>query len=298
MFFAKFAKELSAGFTKDESRKRAVTMISDNNNAYKKHQLSMIPSMEVFHGVINGGAYGTQRLAVNLEKKEETEAIDRNKLVTNYHYIFCYVPSGASVGLMMVHSNSSLESITPVLRNYVSKLFSASAYNECVTEVFCPAIFQDEYRKDAVIDCVSYSTMVINQFHRKNAISWDTKEFEVTVQIKPKGGKEKKPKISEAIELIESTVGSTFGTLNKIFKLEDFKTRKIHVTDTKTKVPKVFEWHAIDGQFVSVVKLTEERVKLLEDGSPDIDALKKYCKDLFNNYVLPELNPVLKMRKV
>ena len=188
----------------------------------------------------------------------------------------------------MIHSDSSEESITQFLRNYIASIFQLGDYRKPVMTVFAPKGFQEEYREGATITSFSFKkTIVDNQIENDDPLKEIVSNFDVKIMVTPKGDK---PALGMASRIKEYFNNKVFGNPNNNYRLEEFENCTVQTRNTETNSSKTFEWNDRDLNLVPVVYL-KDRVAILEDGTPNFDELDRYCKKLFNEDILPELRP-------
>lgn len=188
----------------------------------------------------------------------------------------------------MIHSDSTEESITQFLRNYVASIFQLGDYRKPVMTVFAPKSFQEEYREGATITSFSFKkTIVDNQIENDDPLKEVISDFDVKITVTPKGIK---PSLGMAGRVKEFLNNKIFGNQNNIYRLEEFDNCTVQTRNTDTNSSKMFEWSDKDVQLVPVVYL-KDRVAILEDGTPEFDELESYCRELFREDILPELRP-------
>lgn len=294
--FTLFMSKFHTDFAKDEKRKKAITLISDSSyNEHLDKKPNLNTSKYIIQGVINGGSYGKKRILADIDNKENNSKMDAKKTALNYYYIFIYLPPDHNEGFFMVHSNGSDETITAIFRDYVTNLFKKGNYNKPNPEIFCPSSFQEEYRKDALIKTISFSTTIIDDIPNEQSIKNFLNNYKIKIEATPTS---KDVNLNKAEELLSYFSKKLFNTGNKSIELEKFTTKKLHTQNEVTKTPKVFEWNTKDAKFAPVIYLDKSKIVLLEDNTPDFISLKKYCLNLFESIILEELRPDYNVVKV
>lgn len=71
----------------------------------------------------------------------------------------------------------------------------------------------------------------------------------------------------------------------------------MHTRNSDTNSTKQFEWNDRDMNLVPVVYL-KDRVKILDDGTPEFIELDEFCQKLFKEDILPELRPDKNVERV
>lgn len=294
-----FMEAPTKDFARISSLKKVMTVIHNPkgkiiNVHYDKRPLPQYPAC-IISGVVNGGPYGKERILTELTKKESAGKLTKSQPVLQYYYILVYLPLDHSEGFLMVHSDSTEESITQFLRNYVSSIFKLGDYQKPVMTVFAPRKFQEEYRNGATISSFSFKkTIVDNQIENDNPIKEIINDFDVNITVTPKGNK---PSLGLANRLKEYLNSKVFGSQNNNYRLEEFDHCTVHTRNPDTNSTKQFEWNNRDLELVPVVYL-KDRVAILEDGTPEFVKLDEYCQKLFKEDILPELRPDRNVERV
>ena len=211
--------------------------------------------------------------------------------VLQYYYIFLYLPLEHNEGFMMIHTDSSEETISDFARKYISDLFSIGDYQKPTMRIFAPKCFQDEYKEGAVVKTMSFQTTYVdNQIEDDNPIKEVLGDYDVKISITPKGEGDKSLHVMGMIRNYFMT--RTFGTQNYTKQLGDFEKCTVYTKNEQTKASKAFEWNLRDSELVPVVYLND-KVAINEDGTVNLAALDSYCKDLFESVIKKELRPDL-----
>lgn len=294
-----FMEAPTKDFATNPSLKKVMTVIPNPkgrtiNSHYDKRPLLHYPDC-IISGVVNGGPYGKERILTELSKKDSAGKLTKSQPVLQYYYIFAYLPLDHSEGFLMVHSDSSEESITQFLRNYVSSIFKLGEYQKPVMTAFAPSKFQNEYKNGATISSFSFKkTIVDNQIENDDPIKEIVNDFDVNITVSPKG---EKPSLGLAARLKEYFNSKIFGNQNNHYRLEEFDRCTLHTRNSDTNSTKQFEWNDRDMNLVPVVYL-KDRVKILDDGTPEFIELDEFCQKLFKEDILPELRPDKNVERV
>jgi len=292
--FKHFMTSLETDHAKNERHKKTITVIANpKTNPYLRSKPTMHDDLKVIAGVINGGPYDKDAIVSDITDKEQNSILGRNKSVLTPYFIFIYLPPDHHEGFLAIHSSGSDGTITSIVREYIANLFKGEGYYKAIPEVYCPKSFQKEFRDDAIIKSMTYSTSITENTHGTDALTTILSDYQIKIEVVPK---RKKLHMQQAGKMISFFSKKVFGTGNdRKIRLNEFKTKKIHTENAVTKAPKVFEWNSKDNDFIPVVYL-DGRVKL-NRGVPDFDDLKKYCLDLFKSEILNELRPDLNATK-
>lgn len=85
--FEEFMRNLNAGFEENDKLQKTITLISDKKaNKHLDDNPTIVAAKSIFHGVINGGPYGKERILSDIDNKEDSSTIGRKKPVLSYYY--------------------------------------------------------------------------------------------------------------------------------------------------------------------------------------------------------------------
>jgi len=294
--FAHFMNAPEKGFEINERMKKVLTWIDDKTvNVHYDKKPSFNTSTCIISGVLNAGPYSQDSILSDITNKKVSQKLKRDNSVLKYYYIFLYFPVDFTEGFFMVHSDNSEDTITVLLRDYVTKLFKYGDYKKPIVERFCPKKFQDEFRKGATIYSLNFKTTILNDIPSDDPFLYDMDGYDVSITITPKNKSMDFAKLGNKI--IDVFSKGSFKGHKKTNELKDFNKIKVGTRNTNTNSSNTFEWNTKDKEFTPVVYL-KGRVKMTGSNSPDFEDLKKYCNDLFNDQILPELRPDLQMKYV
>lgn len=293
--FNHFISEIETKHSKSEKKNKTITLISDAKaNPYLKFKPTPLVAKNLIVGVINGGPYNKDAIVSDINNRNDISKLARSKAVLLPFFILVYIPSDYHEGLFAIHSYGVDDNVTGLFRSYISKLFSGPNFNQAIPESFCPKSFQDEFRKDAIIKNISFSTTVLDNTHTTDPIKNLLKEYKIKIEAIPKS--KKKISITDSSKVLDYFKNALFmPKKDKELALNDFDSKKLTVENEVTKRPKVFEWNTKDNDFAPAVYL-EERVKI-DNGVPDFQELKKLCLNLFEDEILHEIRPDLNVTK-
>ena len=292
--FKRFMQNLNAGFEKNDKLQKTITLISDKKaNKHFDDKPTILATKSIFHGIINGGPYGKERILSDIDNKEDSSTIGKKRPVLSYYYIFVYLPPNHNEGFFMVHSNNSDDSITAALRQYIARLFKSGAYRNPVMEPFCPKKFQDEFNNGATIKNIKFTTSYVDDIPQDDPLKELCEEYTIKIEAIPK---KKGIKAIFAPQIKEFFDSRIYGKDYKNKKsLSEFDKVSLSTTNQDTKTSKTFEWNSRDAEFVPVVYL-ENYVRLEDDRTPNFAELKQYCMTLFEETIIHELRPDLEIK--
>ncbi|MEE1069285.1 MAG: hypothetical protein U0K81_02295 [Paludibacteraceae bacterium] len=287
-----FMANLVNGFAQNDRQKKCITIIKNPAGKTINKYWGMRPQPQndkyIISGVVNGGAYGKERIITNLINKIESDNIRQTQPVLQYYYIFTYFPLDSSEGFFMIHTDSAQESISNFVRKYIAELFKQEDYLKPDMVIYAPKAIQDKFREDAHLTSLSFkTTMVGDRFEEDDPIKEELSEYDVSIVVKPKKGRSISMTFAERVRT--HFVRKMFGTKEDPHTLDQFEDCRVGAKNDEMKSTKIFKWNTREAEFAPVVYLTDEMIRFNEDGTPDFTSLATFCDDLFQNIVLPEL---------
>jgi len=284
-------------FETNDSLKKVVTLIGNTryNKHYEERPKPQYPAC-IISGVMNGGPYGKERILTKLGEKDNMSNITSSQPVLQYYYIFLYLPLDHNEGFLMVHSDSAEETITQAYRKYVADLFKGGSYKKPVMQTFVPKHFRDEYKDGAVLQSMSFvNTELSDDMEEDNPMREIAGEYEVKVTFTPKGA------VKANFEMFQNVknffMRNRLGTEQFSRGLNEFSRCSVSTKNEETNTGKIIEWNNLDQEILPVVYL-KDRVQIGEDGTPVFSSLDRFCHDLFNTQILPEIRPDLDVQRV
>lgn len=284
-------------FETNDSLKKVVTLIGNKkiNKHFDERPQVKYPAC-IISGVVNGGPFGKERILTNLGEKDKLSNITSTQPVLQYYYVFLYLPLDHNEGFIMVHSDSSEETITHAYRKYVESLFKIDDYKKPQMKIFVPKHFRDEYKNGAVLQSMTFvTTEMSNDIDDTDPLKEIAGEYEVKITFTPKGESKASLGMLESIKDLFSK--NRFGTNQYNKGLDEFGKCTISTKNETTDSSKNIEWSKLDQEILPVVYL-KSRVAIGEDGTPVFSDLDKFCHELFNNQILPEIRPDLYVERV
>jgi hypothetical protein len=293
--FNHFISKIQIGHSKNAKHKKTITIISNPaTNPYFSLKPSPKINENIISGVLNGGPYDKDAIVSNIANKADNSKLGRDKSILLPYYIFIYLPSDHSEGFVAIHSNSVEETVTHILKRYISNLFSGSNFFQAKLYPYVPQSFQDEFKDGALIKNMSFSSTIIdNTTPSSNPISNILNEYDINIQITPKKTQISILDSSKLLKFINKMVFTKND--NEDVKLKRFKKKKFTAKNQVTKKEKVFEWNSKDHSFQPTIYL-KGRVTL-NDGTPDFKELDELCTNLFEDEIISELRPDLNVSK-
>lgn len=294
--FKYFIKALSGEFAKDDKLKKKLSLEKKATiNIHLGQQPTFDSVKHTISGVINGGPYGRERIISNNDDENDSEKLGSNKTVLMYFYFFLYIPADHNEGFFIIHSNSTEETITALFRTFIANIFKGASYNKPSIEIFCPQSFQDEFKKGAVLQSLTFKTSIIDTIPSNKAISDLFKSYDVKIEVIPKN---KKILITEATNFKNYISQKLFGSRKHEKQLAEFEETKLNIENDVTNIKKTFEWNKRDNDFVPVVYINNRIEKKNEDGTPDFNELDEFCKNIFKDEILKSIRPDLHATKI
>lgn len=294
--FKYFMNAPEKGFAKNDQLKKVFTWIDDKAvNIHYDKKPSFNASSNIITGVINGGRYSDDSILSDVTDKKQSRQLKRDNSVLKYYYVFIYLPIDYHEGFLMVHSNNSEDTITNLLRDYVAKLFKQGDYKKPIVEKYCPKQFQEEFRKGATISSLNFRTTILNDIPSDEPILYNMNGYDVSITITPKNKSLDFGNIGAKI--MDFFSKGKFKGYERTSELKEFDKIKVSTKNENTNSHNTFEWDTKDKEFTPVVYLND-RVKMTDNNTPDFVDLKKYCNELFDDIILPELRPDLQIKYV
>lgn len=184
-----FTGSLVTDKAKDNSIKKQLKIIRTKANKYQEHLPKVDEANNLIYGVINGGRFGRHGLMSDSKATVgEASAIDKNSTILRYYYFLLYVPLDHNEGFLCVHSNSKEETVTELMRTFVSKLFGGtSGYRRPKTHPFCPKSFREEFKKESYLKELTFRDTILDNIFHADGLQGKEELFEVEVTIRPKG---------------------------------------------------------------------------------------------------------------
>lgn len=290
-----FLKSLNEKHAQDERLKKEITLIKKSSaNKHLNHRPVIMSDHNIIHGVINGGPYGRDGILAAKHDKEDSTPLGRDKSVLSYFYFLLYIPLDHTEGCFIIHSNSTENSVTQLFRNFVGKIFRGSSYYKSRCEPFCPKSFQDEFKKGATLQSMTFTRSFVENVPNTYGLQHLLDQYEIRIEAVPKN---KNILITKATDVRDFFVKKIFGDSSNPKQLADFDKTKIDTKNTVTKASKVFQWSNKDNDFVPVIYLNGRMEEMNEDGTPDFTELHKLCVSYFQSEVLPEIRPDLNVTR-
>lgn len=291
--FDHFIKSLSSDFAKDDKLKKQIALnVDDKVNIFLHKRPTFKSESNVIYGVINGGHFGKDGIVSETSDPKKSSKLDRSKSVLSYYFFLIYLPSNHHEGCFAVHSNSREDSITDIMRSYISKLFRGLEYNASNCKSFCPKSFQEKFKNEAVLKSMKFKQTYLENIQSVSGIKNDEIEFTVKIEIIPK---KKSILFSKAKELRQLLIPKVFGDKNSPIELNEFDASFEAESNNSSKS---FEFNTQDNDFIPIINLKKKITKRNADGTPDFGELEELCFGFFYDEVLPELRPDLYVNSV
>jgi hypothetical protein len=289
-----FMNKLVLSFQENDNLKQCLTLIGNEtnheNNLYWNERPQPNTEQCVISGVLNAGKFGNNRILSDFSKKDNSIPLNRKQPVLQYYYVFCYFPLDHHEGIFLVHTDSAGDSVSSIMRDYVRQLFKCDGvYGDPRIYVYAPASIQEDLKKESVVESLCFKRREKNTFIENAQPFKDfIDEYDVEVKIKPK----KKGVKSSMTEYLVNYFRSSSITMNGVEKfLKDFRCF-VNVKNKETGNSKTYDWSDRDYEFKPVIYL-KDKVFFNDDGTANLAALNKYCWQLFEDLILPDVRPDL-----
>jgi len=285
-----FMSNLDSDNAKNSRAQKMVCLVEkEDKNKHLDKKPSFNEELDIISGVINGGPFGKDGILMNIENKDDSETLSRNKTVLSYYYIFLYMPKDHRLGLAMIHSNRMEENLCGVFKEFIRKSFRSQNYYSPEINDYCPKKFQEEFKQNASIQKITFKHTFVENTHSSDPIVNLLSEYDIQITAIPK---EKGILARNADKLKQLLSRKKFSiNSNQSRALDQFTNTELTLKETDSKTQRTFEWSTRDNDFVPVIYLEGKLEKTESDGTPDFLALKDYCLNLFNNDILSEIRP-------
>lgn len=288
-----FTGTLATEKAKDNSIKKQLKLIRSKTNKYHAHIPKASVKDNVISGVISGGRFGRHGLMSDSKVDvEDAKTIDKNNTILRYYYFFLYVPLDHNEGFLCIHSNSKEETVTELMRTFVSKLFSGlNGYRRPLTHPFCPKLVREEFKQEAILSELVFRDTILDNIFHSDGLQGKDEPFEIEIKIRPKG---------------ESRAGVTKVMLQRVMtrlritrpngsdSLSDFRTKKATVKNLNSSSNRSFDINKESIDSIVPVVYLDDKIKVFnDDDTPDFAELDTFCYKLFREQIIPELRPDL-----
>ena len=286
-----FIKSLDSDLSKNERLKKEIKLVKTAKNKYKDFKPKTNSDKHIISGVINGGFFGKDGIAID----EESElSIHRKMSILYYYYIFIYTPLDYDKGFVIIHSNSKEETITNICKPFIEKIFKGQNFKNSKTNYFTPKVFQNEFLNNSYLSHITFNKTVIDSFGSRNGVTNKLGKYKVRLVITPDSDDEinysglKKDK--------DYFGGLIFGRKDINISLNNFENSSVTLDNGSSE--KTFNWNVEQDDFVPVVYLKDRILRYNADGTPDFAELDEYCIKLFENEILEEFRPDLYVTRI
>lgn len=295
-----FIKQFSEGHAQSKKKKKTITIIADpEKNPFLSQKPSPDISNNILSGVVNGGFYDKEAIVSSIVDKEDSSVLEKNKAVLFPYFIFAYLPADHFEGFFIVHANSREDTITDIVRSYITSVFSGVKYNKAKATPFCPKSFQKEYRKGAVLRDILFQTTIIENTLTNDPFKCVPQGYRLEIkisQIKTKNNA-KKISVADSKSIFDFFRKGAYKKETGKIDIDDFESKKVVVEKEKGKKhPRTFNWDNLGGDFIPVVDIEDQGIQII-DGLPEFAELKMYCKKLFEEEIIKEIRPDLYVTK-
>lgn len=294
-FYTNFVAKIdSKGYNTNEKKKKGFTIAFDDIDGKRKSFISSpIAKDMIISGLLEGGKHGLKRgLGVVTDTTKKTQ-IQTTNIVTDRFFFLLYTPLDHSEAIIMIQGYSEIK-ISDVFRDYLTSYFKYNKQIESKVELFVPQTLKDKYLKNAVFKSVKFST----GWHVKSDFSDEIKprdfEFDIKIEIIDKN-KQKSSRTSfrDLIKFFGKARFSLPGDDEKndpvgpTKELEDFDKKDAKMDSNGKALAIDFD---DEDNIRPVILLTDEGIKIGQDGIPDFDEIEKYCRKTLND-VIKEVMP-------
>ena len=290
--FDHFMNGLVSDIAKSNRIKKQLKVIKTNENIHLDKKPEIDVSKNIIYGVISGGRFGRNgMMSDSAVDAEEAKAFGPDKTILRYYYFLLYLPLDHNEGCFIIHSNSKEETITDMFKEYISNLFKGNNYKKTEISMFCPSLFQEEFKNTAIIKSAEFKKTYLYEIYTEEGIVSHTQPFDVKIEIIPR---------NEGLSLsnknsIKRLIKQLFFSRNEQYfdKLEEFDSKKIKLNSPFYNSDRTFNIDMDNLNLIPVVYLKDKIANYNDDETPDFKELNDYCKEIFHSIVLPEIRPDL-----
>lgn len=295
--FDHFMGGLASDKAKDNSIKKQIKLIKTSSNIHLSNRPVADVKSNIIYGVINGGRFGRNGMMGDASSKsDDTNAFGKDKTILRYYYFLLYLPLDHNEGCLILHSNSKEETIADIFKQYLSRIFKGGGYKRPAVDMFCPKAFLEDFKKKSVIKRLEFKETYLDEVFTTDGMGSIAGQYDVKISITPKG-KNRYIQLSDKSRFNSLLSKLAFKRPKNTDPLGSFSTRQAVLNSPYEKSERTFDLDGDNLDIVPVVYLEGNIKKYNDDDTPDFNELNKFCQNLFQEQVLPELRPDLYMGK-
>lgn len=185
VLFENFLKELAGNsFYNDKKSKKVlgVQQIDGTNKSIISHF-----NDKVIEGIIDGGKYGISRQMTDIDKNNLREQVSSKKAILDKYYFYLHTPLNSKRGMLLIQSYTE-ETIQQPFQDLLKSFFSCEEhFYNLKYDVCIPKRVKEDFAKRAVITMFKYKTIIGVGNQLQNQTDSSIQEYEVVIEVKPKG---------------------------------------------------------------------------------------------------------------
>ena len=187
-------------------------------------------------------------------------------------------PLNSDLGVLFLQSYTT-DSISDIFTDFIKSFFSKQGiYNKARVEKFVPKQIAEEFKNNCQVKRFTFSNRFILSEMTNEPINYDLEEFVIKVEVVSKNGLPKK-----SLPNWIKTIGDIFVSKKQ---LSEFNKGKVHLKNKNKESS--FEINSKNIDIKPIIYL-ENRIDIGDDGLPNFKQLSKYCLDLLQNEIIPEM---------
>lgn len=233
----------------------------------------------VIEGVVEGGSYGRKRNKTSTVDKTIKSDVSERDAITEDFYFFLYCPPQSSKSTLFLQSYSD-DTIDSVMKKFWLNFFSfAGAFNQPSIKRFVPISIVEDFKTNATVSSLTFSTDIPGETLLENASIQTTRNFKVTVTIKPTDEDLTMDEYEQTIEPIQQTF------FTSLMKLGQFVSKKGKLRDSVTQKTSPFD---LGTSFEIQPSILLSKYITINGDESDFERIKEYCFQLLES-VKPEI---------
>lgn len=287
-FFRLFFDRIGKGTVKNESKRKAFQARKQEEDEVVNDSITLASDKNMIYGRIKGGEYDTGKYIGEIDSPEnESEKLDKKKLITDDFYFLLYTPLDKNVGILLLQSYTK-DNVSDIFKPFVENLFKAKKITlKATSTLFMPENMQEEFKNSSIVESFVYKNhFVINDIHEATLQSAD---FTITVEIKANNKSVTLNNLPAWRRKLGETILGIPNTDNR--SLQTFNTKRGYIKSNVGKNnPTKFSLDANNIEIRATIYLINF-ITLEENGIPFWEELHDFCIDTLENDVKPEIYP-------
>lgn len=268
-------------YTDGVSKKSMTANQSNIQDSNVEPNIILATEKHTIHGVVEGGGYGRKRKKTATKNKLDKTEVSEDDAITDDFYFLMYMPPASNKSVLMIQSFTD-ETIDAVAKKFWMEFLSVKGFFDKpkVTRHYPEAIVRD-FKKNSLITQLDYSTTLPGETLIDEALTTTDHTFKVTIKIEPT----KEMTVEEFNKAKEKLAGKKFGGTS----LGNFLRKKGVLKDKSNEKTTPFE---MDSDFNIQPTIFLNKYVDLRGEKEDYKRIEKYCFDLLNKEIIPQIYPI------